>query len=55
MTISSAADIQNKWLSPAGPGRCLSARMIDAVIVGLLCYLPGTRGSGLPEYVIGYF
>ena len=22
---------------------------------GLLCYLPGTRGPGLPEYVIGYF
>ena len=55
MTTSSDADIQNKWVSPAGPVRRLSARMIDAVIVGLLCYLPGTRGPGLPEYVIGYF
>jgi uncharacterized RDD family membrane protein YckC len=24
------------------------------MILGLLCYLPGTRGPDLPEYVIGY-
>lgn len=41
-------------LPPAGAGRRFGAVLVDAVLVGLLCYLPGTRGPGLPGYVIGY-
>lgn len=39
---------------PGGPLRRVVARVIDAAVLGVLAYWPGTRGPRLPEVVVGY-
>ncbi len=54
MAVGAIEGNRSPWLSPAGFGRRVVARGIDVLILGLLCYIPGTIGPSLPEYVIGY-
>jgi uncharacterized RDD family membrane protein YckC len=54
VVVSPFVGERNERLTPGGLGRRLGARIADGLFLALVCYLPATRGPGLPEYVIGY-